>query len=1227
MKKIIALIMVFLITISYSVIVFASDSAQKTLNFCVAYDVPITVDNYIRSAFQELGYKVTFDIAGNNFGMLNVDSGEKDGFFAQSLDVDAVFSNTVQVPVKITDVNFVPFVTTSSNLAIHSWDDLKGLNVGYLYQKPHIEDELPQGVKSRVQRSLVPQLFNDLDNGIVDVVILSQVDGQQFLVPKFAKQLESIDKISGYIYLNKKFESLIPKLKKVLTDSTVDGTRDKYFNNSTEVIEIEKTILYIGSGDTDSSWDREILSNFKDGIFKDYKINSVFLEASHVESAVTNELNLFGLLRTDFNGKRPALIVVSDNNSFNFIKNSFHLIFCEVPVVFCGISNYSYSSIAGVEFHFTGVSEKISAKETLDTMLKFFPGTRKIFVINDYSSVGLAAKAEIKEQLQNYSLDVEYNENLSLDMLKTKVATLPKDTVILTGNYQFDALSVLIETSELFKAIDHNQRLPIFGLYDATLGYGQIGGKCVEASEQGKLAAQIASTVLSGTPISQIGSILNSDRYNSWVFDEQVMKEWKLTKDQIIKLTGCDKFINQRTNFFKDRPIESALYGIAMLIILSAIFVSTLFLRRIYSRNEELVKLQSTLHSTEDLLDREFEITTIKESSEKIIQTAPIGYALVLGDKVIEVNAYAKDILGINAGDKTSANPIFTSQADDTDPTTKIRINTGDTHRFIISTTTIDYEEKLATIYWYVDTEETERNTDQIKQLELELHKLLDELQMPIVVSDLDERKLLFANSDFIHLMGLRDIDDVRGTVAQKLYPRTQHNNVDSNVFMRDYIKRLRESGETSIRDFIYLSTNGQIIYATCFDIIGFFDGTEAVITIVKDKSDERRREDHLLAVAEKEKEANQLKSRFLVNMSHEIRTPMNAIIGLSELQMLKNPSLAGSTSLKKINESAKILLTIINDILDFSKLEANKLELIQSTFNLEDLIQEIVEDARPKLQGKPVNLSYKIRTSVPPYITSDRSRLSQVLTNILSNSVKFTEVGEIVLKVLADKQSDNEHLLIFKTKDSGCGMTQDQLEKINLPFEQFQNHSMSGFTGTGLGMPITKKLCELMGGSIQIESEVGVGTETTFRLRADTASESDFVAILGDNRIPMSLKGAKILVCEDVEINQEVALGILEHFGAIGLIANNGQEAIDLVKTQEFDVILMDINMPIKDGYQASRELREMGCKTSIIAMTGNTNEEDIALCLNAGMDAHIKKPISLEAFSQTVSLWMPQK
>ena len=418
-----------------------------------------------------------------------------------------------------------------------------------------------------------------------------------------------------------------------------------------------------------------------------------------------------------------------------------------------------------------------------------------------------------------------------------------------------------------------------------------------------------------------------------------------------------------------------------------------------------------------------------------------------------------------------------------------------------------------------------------------------------------------------------------------------------------------------------------RVEYERSYRIAGYFRDLRGQRAVFEEM---QRAERKLREAKDLAESSAKTKSEFLANMSHEVRTPMNGIIGVTNLALRNVTSDIQRGYLEKIDQSAKSLLRILDDILDFSKIEAGRVEIEYAEFSIHNVLEDIYNITSVSVLNKGIGMTVNISEDIDFNVIGDSLRLQQVLLNLISNAIKFTEKGSVKVDVsIAHSENDTAQLL-FSVKDTGIGMTEEQMSRIFEAFGQADTSTTREYGGTGLGLAISKSLVHLLGGRIWVESTPGVGSTFFFTATFKTV-ESDGTAAVqrqteDEFQVPDNIKGSRVLLAEDNEINRFIANELLTTAGFLLDSAENGAQAVEMVQSQTYDIILMDIQMPEMDGFTATKIIRSMHefDHLPILAMTANAMQGDREKSLEAGMDDHITKPLMPQVMFKKICHWI---
>ena len=773
--------------------------------------------------------------------------------------------------------------------------------------------------------------------------------------------------------------------------------------------------------------------------------------------------------------------------------------------------------------------------------------------------------------------------------------------------------------------------------------------------------------------IAQVGHWVWEPDLNKITWSEEMQRIWKrdLSQfrgdiNQMIRDTvhpeDQAKIIERQKNTFKDHTLASPFEYRIILPDGEIRYIWAIPGNRIVNASGRVVRLTGIV---QDITERKRAEDSKYESEVRLEQTfvaSPIGMALVRLDmQFLKVNRAFCDMLGWQESEILQQGFDLITPIEDllADKNLMAEMTEGKRQSFqmekryihrqqhdvwtLLNVSVVRDKNGDALHFVFQTQDITER-----KAAESQLHKLslvLEQSPETVIITDVN-RRIEYVNESFVRAFGYSRKEVIGKT------PKIISSDMTPPELLRDLIQTITH-GHTWKGEFHNRRKDGSTIiqYAIITPLRQPDGKITHYVAVQEDITDKKRLAEELdhhrhhleelvvsrtkeLAEARHQAEiANEAKSNFIANMSHEIRTPMNGVLGMAYLAMASTSDPKQRDYLKKIQTSGQHLLHIVNDILDFSKIEAGKMTLEAVDFRLDDILNNLASMMSNKLIGRHISLNFDVDTELSNDMHGDPHRLSQILINYTNNALKFTEQGEIIVRVRKLTHTADGWLVRFEVQDSGIGMTEEQQHRLFRSFEQADSSTTRKYGGTGLGLAICKQLARLMGGEVGVNSQEGKGSTFWFTVHLSAAKEQVQIqetVATGSHGVRLQLLARErrmtVLVADDNQFNQQIAEELLESVGVNVVLADNGQQALDMLEKQAVDCILMDIQMPVMDGLEATRKLRstEKFLHLPVIAMTANAMNEDRLQCLGAGMNDFIAKPFIPEILYSTLVRWL---
>ena len=877
-------------------------------------------------------------------------------------------------------------------------------------------------------------------------------------------------------------------------------------------------------------------------------------------------------------------------------------------------SNMEANSIDLSSERMAGVLEKADLSGTLQIMEKLHPHAKSALVLLDDTETGNALKEELRmlgpqfmDQMNLFVLQTSRYTNMTSDIMAEVVSN--RESPILCALVNPDLMGFSVNASNAARMISAKSQMPVYGLWDFQMGLGVVGGSLVSGGKLGESAASLSARAWNGETLDFVQNISPVME-----FDQQQLDRFSISVQSLLQNS---RIINIHPSIPLDREsLLPALATMLLSIVLCLVVISVLNIRQRSETERELKESE-------------------KKYRELSLQLPQTTFELDRNFNMVFINRFGSQALGYSDDDLRAGLNIFQVVAEEDRERAKEDINRamqgspkageyrlvkkdGSTFPAIAYTIPIIKEEMIAGLRGiFLDISERKRTENALKESENKFRILAEESLVGVYI--VQDGIFKYVNPRFAEMFGYSVEEMIHKIGPVDLTSADEYEKLDE--CMIDGLAGKNGSFYFEIKG---ITKNGEIVDIQIFGSMTNYESRPALMGTALDITERKRIEKALLRAKDAAEAAARAKSDFLANMSHEIRTPMNAVIGMTSLILRTDLSLEQREYLVTIKNSGEALLSIINDILDFSRIERGKIDLECNPLDLEACIEESVALMATMARNKDLDLQYIAKGDLPDAIEGDEARIRQILVNLLSNSVKFTERGKIVVRCEAINPDRDKLEIHISVEDTGIGISQETMSRLFHPFSQADASTSRKYGGNGLGLAISKRLVELMGGRIWAESIVSKGSifHFTFPTRKASKPVNRALPSAMPKDQPGQNKKRSILLAEDNAVNQRMAMLMLKKLGYSADKVSNGLEVLSALEKKSYDLILMDVQMPEMDGLEATMEIRKRWPSNvlKIVALTAHAIAGDREKCLEAGMDDYLCKPINIEDLKETL-------
>ncbi len=1109
--------------------------------------------------------------------------------------------------------------------------------------------------------------------------------------------------------------------------------------------------LVILSYDITDPWSAAVLQGIQNAVAGE----DVLLHVESLDARRHQEDTHYATFAQFLNDKYEAVkldsVLVADNAALDFYLAMRADFRPELPVVFCGINNFTPDLLAGQQ-GITGVNEATDIAGTVNLALRLLPRTSTLAVIAASSGVGAVNLEHLREAVPAFARHLNIKEYLDVpgDAVSTTLADLPRDSIVLRldnlktpdgGNLPLQQSMALLAAASPY---------PVFSLWDFDLGHGALGGILVNGEAQGRTAGELTLRLLHGEPVAALPVVMTSP--NVPMFDYAQLQRFGIAQELLppnAVLLGRPDSLYERHKLLIWAGVLLMAMMAASLVVLSAALqgrrkaeqalrsseqryrsilenIKDVYYRSdaqgqmvmaspsaapllgfervadllgrpastFWARPEERAAFLQQIEREGEVRDYEVELRRKDGSTIHVATTSTIRRdaqgrfqgvegimrditARKLAEECLQRSERQYRELFENApvgifqttpdGRLLAANPAFAHifgyespaqmLAAITDVPSQLYMHPEQRERFTARLFeyghTYGFEEELKNrkgeSVWVTSNTRVKQQQDgtvvfdgfmiditQRKQTELALQQLVQILEHADSIAVMKDTALryLAVNRAYLRLTGRGSAQGLLGKTDAELFQGLATQEQIAEYMENDRKALALPPGQVwTAEESLPAEDGGVRTFLTKKFPIHTQDGATllGVATMTSEITERKRMESALLEAKLAAETANRIKSEFLANMSHEIRTPMNGIMGM--LQLLQSTQLAPEQQefAEVALQSCNRLTRLLTDLLDISRIEAGRMSIERAPLQLEQVLDNVLNLYHPLAKGAGLALEYHLDPALPPLLLGDATRLQQVLMNLVGNALKFTASGGIVIEVYPlPGKTPQQPRVLFSVADTGIGIPDDKLEQLFKPFSQVSEGFTRKYQGAGLGLAICKRLVELMGGNIAVDSEPEKGTViyfcSTFGLPEPEAQpEPPVVRAAPETPLTTPLSGLRILVAEDDKVSGMMAARLLTKCGASVQVVEDGIQTLAALRRGRFDLVLMDVQMPVLDGVATTRAIRkgEAGDDKRgipIVAMTAYAMQGDKELFLEAGMDDYVAKPASLAELERAV-------